>query len=153
MLPDLPIISALTALVAVIVSPIVSIYVTRRQIKASIVSTNRQKWIDQLRDHLAELITLVRFLNLHKSFEEVSKEEWFANLQKASLIESKINLLLNPNESDHTALCKTIREALVTMLKDEEESKSPTLVELTNSVLKQSQAILKREWERVKKGS
>jgi len=42
-------ISAITALVAVVCSPIVSVYITKRQIPASIVSSNRQKWDRQFK--------------------------------------------------------------------------------------------------------
>jgi ABC-type transport system involved in cytochrome bd biosynthesis fused ATPase/permease subunit len=59
---DTQAISAITALVAVIVSPIISIYIAKRQVHASVVSANRQKWIDSLRDQLADLITGVHVL-------------------------------------------------------------------------------------------
>lgn len=146
-------VSALTALVAVIVSPVVSIYVARRQIRASVVSANRQKWIDQLREQLAELITSIRFLNLHRSLDHISEAEWIERFQRTFLIESKINLLLNSNESDHITLSKTVREAIATMLETKEKKEtSRKVVDLTDSIVKQSQAILKREWERVKTG-
>jgi len=46
------IVSAITALVAVIVSPLVSIIVAKNQISASVVSSSRQVWINRLRDEL-----------------------------------------------------------------------------------------------------
>lgn len=148
----LPLISALTALVAVIVSPIVSIYIARRQVRASVVSSNRQKWIDQLRDQLAELITSIRFLNLHRFMSNICETEWIERFQRTFLTESKINLLLNPNEEDHVTLSKTIREAVTAMLAEAKTKDSKKVVELTDSIVKQSQMILKREWQRVKAG-
>jgi hypothetical protein len=47
---------AVIALVAVFVGPFVSILVARRQIKASLVSANRQAWIKELRSTLADCI-------------------------------------------------------------------------------------------------
>ena len=41
---------ALTALVAVIISPIISIYVVRKQFRASVISPNRQNWINEFRN-------------------------------------------------------------------------------------------------------
>jgi len=52
-------VSACTALVASIVGPIVTLTVARRQFSANVLSANRQKWIETLRDMLAELISLM----------------------------------------------------------------------------------------------
>ena len=53
------VISACTALVASIVGPIVTLSVARRQFNATVLSANRQRWIETLRDMLAELISLL----------------------------------------------------------------------------------------------
>ena len=52
-------VSATTALVASLVGPLVTLTVARRQISASVLSANRQKWIETLREMLAELISLL----------------------------------------------------------------------------------------------
>lgn len=44
-------ITASTALIAA--SPIVSISITRRQFKASVIANNREKWIEALREAIA----------------------------------------------------------------------------------------------------
>ena len=146
------VISAITALVAVIASPIVSIYVAKRQIRASVVSANRQKWIDQLRDCLAELLTALRFLNLRRDGSvALAQHEWVERFQRAFQLSSKVSLLLNPNETDHRALHAMLREAGGLLL-DNADDRSEKLVAITERILEQSQAILKREWERVKRG-
>lgn len=48
-------ISAATALVASILGSIVTIRVAKRQFNANVLSANRQKWIEMLRDIVAEL--------------------------------------------------------------------------------------------------
>lgn len=142
-------ISALTALVAVILSPIVSLYVAKRQIRASVVSANRQKWIDELRGELSELINLIMFLNMGRT--TLTEKAFIEKFEKAHLIETKINLLINPHEQDHVALTKTIRDAIVEIF--EKKDRDPkVLIALKDSIVSQSQAILKREWDRVKKG-
>src|SRR5262249_28131551 len=60
-------ISASTALVASIIGPIVTLTVARRQYNATVVSSSRQKWIETLRDTLAELIALIRAALVVKS--------------------------------------------------------------------------------------
>jgi len=52
-------VSACTALVASIVGPLVTLAVARRQFNATVLSANRQKWIETLRDLLAEAISLI----------------------------------------------------------------------------------------------
>lgn len=47
------------SLITAIIGPMVALYVMRRQIRATVVSTNRQKWIDSLRDTIAELMAII----------------------------------------------------------------------------------------------
>jgi hypothetical protein len=55
----LVLLSACTALIATIVGPLVALTVARRQFIATAISGNRHKWIENLRDELAELISLL----------------------------------------------------------------------------------------------
>jgi len=146
---DAATISATTALVAVVVSPIVSVYVAKRQIRAAVVSANRQAWINQLREALAELVTGLRFLHLRSQGLEAPQEQWLDGYQRTFHLTSKIALLLNLTEADHRELHATIKQAgeLLTGPANEEQ-----LFAVTDRILEQSQAILKREWERVKRG-
>jgi len=147
---DVPLISALTALAAVLISPVISVYVTNRQIRASIVSANRQKWIDGLRDQLADLIADIRVIGLHRKIDLLENEEYDTRLQRLLLAEIKVNLLLNPNEADHKALTRTIREVIEKIFSGDEIAKRRATNELLPEIVHQTQAILKREWERVK---
>ena len=52
-------ISASTALVASVIGPFVTLTVAKRQFNATVLSANRQKWIETLRDLLAELISVL----------------------------------------------------------------------------------------------
>jgi len=145
-------ISATTALVAVVLSPVVSIYVARRQIRASVVSANRQAWINQLREALAELVTSLRFLNLRRDGSLALEEgEWIERYQRAFHLTNKVVLLLNPGESDHQDLRAAIKQAGELLL-DNAGDRGQKLVATTDRIVAQSQAILKREWERVKRG-
>lgn len=68
------VVSAITAIVAVIVGPLVSIFVAKNQINASVVSTNRQTWINRLRDELATLVGIVHHLPSAHANKSVSTE-------------------------------------------------------------------------------
>ena len=149
---DTQAISAITALVAVIVGPTVSVYLAKRQIHASVVSSNRQKWIDNLRDQLSEIITSIRILGLHRSMDRIEQEEFDRRLENLVLMETKINLLLNPLEADHKAISETIHKAIEKLFAGDEREKRVAVKELSSSLIAQAQSILKREWQRVKTG-
>jgi hypothetical protein len=55
----LGLLSACTALIATIVGPLVALSVARRQFIATVISGNRHRWIENLRNELAELISLL----------------------------------------------------------------------------------------------
>jgi hypothetical protein len=52
-------VSAGTALVASAAGPIVTLTVARRQFDANVLSANRQRWIETLRDLLTEIVSLL----------------------------------------------------------------------------------------------
>lgn len=146
-------ITAATALVAVMVGPAVSLWVARRQIRASVVSSNRQAWINDLRSSIAEFLAEV---NLASSIKQAGghDEKWIERMQKIMQLNHKIDLLINPKESDHANLANLIGEATNAMAgairpkadtSDEWDKRNQRITEL-------SQRILKREWDRVKLG-
>ena len=154
-------ISAGTALVASIVGPLVTLFVARRQFSATVLSTNRQKWIEELRDMLAELISLMVSAMVVK---EKWKDKWdhgrnalmaepglLDKLQRMVLVRSKIQLLINPTESDHQHLYKAI-DAAIGRLQHEESLESESQADI-ETITGLAQRILKREWQRVKLGT
>jgi hypothetical protein len=135
--------------------------VSRRQFSASVLSANRQKWIETLRDQLAEVISLIvaalivknRFKNRwdegRGAFE--SNPALVEKLQRLVLAQSKIRLLMNPTEPDHQRLYQAIDVAL-RRLKSEAAHESETEADV-EAITALAQAILKREWHRVKAGT
>ena len=51
--------TACTALIASVAGPIVSMLVSRQQIRASVISNNRERWVEALPDCLAEYVGLL----------------------------------------------------------------------------------------------
>ena len=154
------VISAGTALVASIVGPIVTLSVARRQFKATVLSANRQKWIETLRDMLAELISLLVSALIVRS---AWKSKWdegrgpfredaalVDNLERIVLAQSKVRLLLNPTESDHQRLHGAI-DAALKRLRSEDSVDSDTAADI-EIITTLGQSILRREWQRVKLG-
>ena len=154
-------VSACTALAASIIGPIVTLRVARRQFNANVLSTNRQKWIEALRDMVAELISLIVSALVIRS---AWKSKWdkgrgplredkalLIKLERIVLVESKIRFLLNPTEADHQQLNQAI-EISIWRLKAEESLDSDTEADI-ETIVRLSQVILKREWQRVKLGT
>ena len=155
------VISACTALVASIAGPIVTLNVARRQFNATVLSANRQKWIETLRDMLAELISLlVAALVIKSNWKDkwdkgrgplIGEPALLDKLQRMVLTTSKIRLLLNPTETDHQHLAQAI-DAAIKRLQSEESLESETEADI-QSITALAQSILKREWQRVKRGA
>lgn len=154
-------VSACTALAASVVGPIVTLRVARRQFNANVLSTNRQKWIETLRDMVAELISLIVSALVIRS---AWKSKWdkgrgplredkalLIKLERIVLVEAKIRLLLNPTEPSHQQLYQAIQTS-TKRLKAEESLDSDTEADI-ETIAKLSQAILRREWQRVKRGT
>jgi len=154
-------VSACTALVAAIAGPVITLTVARRQFSATVISANRQKRIDTLRDTLAELIALVSGALVVKS---KWKDKWDrgrgplnadpAMLEKFEhivLAQSKIELLINPIDADHQRLYDTI-ETAISRLRVEESLEAETQHDI-RTITALGQTILKREWQRVKIGT
>lgn len=154
-------VSACTALVASIVGPVVSLDVAKRQFAATAISANRHRWIETLRDELAELISLLALALVVKS---KWKDKWeqgrgplnsepalLEKFERIVLAQSKIQLLINPNDEDHQRLGKAI-DVATGRLRSEDALDTETEADI-RTIVSLAQEILKREWQRVKRGT
>jgi hypothetical protein len=134
--------AVMVSLLTAIVAPMVAVYVARRQIRATVISANRQKWIDNLRDALAEFISvyLVAFHTRKQEDSDISTKIY--NLQ------NKILLLTNPNETDHVKLYQIIQ----TMVNSSPNDPKVDTWQLQSELVDVARRVLKTEWIRVKGG-
>lgn len=147
------IISAFTALCAVLLGPLVAIRTANIQARIAVLSNNRQVWINTLRDTLAEFSSTARVLGLANEYSDALEK-----IQRLSFLEEKARLLLNPNEDDHKSLFKLIEEAkIIAFHKFGNKSNAEETVQLRSDLIEKlermsaiSQKVLKREWIRVK---
>jgi hypothetical protein len=157
----LGLVSACTALVASIVGPLVTLNVAKRQFNATAISSNRYKWIETLRDELAELISLLATAVVVKS---KWKDQWehgrgplnsepalLEKFERIVLAEAKIRLLTSPSDDDQKLLSGLIESAL-RRLRSEEAQDAETEADI-QAIVVLAQSILKREWVRVKLGT
>jgi hypothetical protein len=154
------IISAATALVASIAGPMVTLMVAKKQINATVLSANRQKWIESLRTTLAEFLSLMVAALVVKANW---KDEWdggraplqkdprlLDKVQRMVMTQAEIRLLINPTEADHQHLLVAIDTA-IHRLRDGVSSDAETEKDI-QVITEMAQKILKREWQRVKRG-
>jgi len=157
----IPVLSLVVAALAVVISPLVSWLIARRQFRNSleltqrqinsslavankqIIAPMRQKWINDLRDLVAELASD----SLHY-FRAGHDFEGYKNFQRLTFLESKIQLMLNPNEEDHQKLEWMIGEMLKALQAGEKGRDN--FIATHPEVMKLSRQVFKREWNRVR---
>jgi hypothetical protein len=151
---DSAILSAITALVAVVVGPIVAVTVAKKQINATVVSGNRQVWINRLRDEVASLVAIVHYLpsaHANKSMtSEAAIEKYGQFVERAQVVK----LLINPKERDHRELVHLVDTASRKLINsiNSKQANAPEFEALAEEIVTHTQAVLKREWNRVKNG-
>lgn len=150
-------ISATTALLAVILSPAVNWIVTRRQvqvaerqIRASTVSSRRQDWIDALRDDLAESVALAgRIAGYRQRAEQDSAaSEALAEAEfRADELAARIKLRLDPGEAhDH------LRDALDGMQAAARgDAPHRPLDQARDHCIDETHRVIRAEWAKLKR--
>lgn len=117
---------------------------------ASVVSTSRQRWIDAMRDDVAEFLTLDAS---YKGFDRNPSREEAENikahraarelLRRQMLLLRRLRLRMNPADDDHAELYQLMRSLLS---RDQEESG-----ETAELIVSLTQNLLKLEWDRVRR--
>jgi hypothetical protein len=151
-------ITACTTLIASVASPMVSMFVARQQIRASLISNNRERWVEALRDCVAEYVGLLLSLALVKQTTGAGQSLAIgtdgALLQAAErivLAKNKIMLMLNPSKSSHAELRDAVEASYLALVSDEPASLTKLRAD-TETITRAGRAVLRAEWERVKRG-
>ena len=149
MVEVLAILSAATAIIAVVMGPLVSLWAARRQSRVTVLSANRQAWINTLRDLIAECMAISGFIHI-ADWSDRKQSEFDEKMERFALLVAKIRLMLNPNEQDHKRLSEMLGQ-LMNSMRSLNEKDPVKGAQLMKDFLSLSQTILKREWERVKR--
>jgi hypothetical protein len=154
-------ISALTALVAVFVGPLVTYLIARRQLFGNLIALNRIRWVEDLRVNVAEFVAvyaahlqLIREWRAEKDTTEKSKlrTKVAASAANTSRLRALLRLRLNPQEDKHRELLELLDRSLENsdLLLKGKPATMP-LREFGQSIIEVSRRILKTEWDRAKK--
>jgi hypothetical protein len=151
-------VSAATALVASIAGPLTTLHIGRLQIRASVLSVNRQKWIDSFREAVANFCAQTAALvhlrekvvsdgRLHVSSEpEVIKR--FETLVRTL---AQIRLLADPLDGQHCQILALMQDQVRAMkVAPADADIAPQIEAMGSQIVELSVGILRKEWERVK---
>jgi methyl-accepting chemotaxis protein len=127
--------------------------IARLDFSKTVISGNRQEWINKLRDNLSEYlartetysIALLNPTNNAQRLQELAND----NLADILKLEVRIVLMLNSNEEDSKELIKFL--GIYTQCIFGQAITQPADV-LKQRIIDITKKILKTEWERVKKG-
>jgi hypothetical protein len=151
-------VTASTALISAVVGPMVSYAIAHRQIRANVVSNNRERWAEALRDCLAEYVALLVSASLAKQtlggdpLGVVSaNRDLLEIVQRILLVKNKIMLMSNPNQAAYGELVHIIEETYRALAS--EDADAPARIRAgAEAITRVGREVLKLEWVRVKRG-
>lgn len=150
------IVSSLTALVAVIVGPLIQLRVAKRQIRSTTISANRQAWINTLRDNLATIRAYcsdVRELRAAQTNDPAMTAKIQEEARQAKILLAKVELSLNATEEDHQELIRTVERLWnISGSVVPDNTKGEEWERAVKDLMTVAKRILKAEWNRVKRG-
>jgi hypothetical protein len=124
-------------------------------IKATVLSANRQDWITALRNEITEFLFCFIRLQGMKFDNQMEIENGRERVHGPTLDTQQIDkimkhklhieLLINPKEDDHKQFIAVLNDSVNGL-----SQKDIPFENIQANVVKESQSILKREWERVK---
>lgn len=105
--------AALVAFFSLIVSPIVSYKIAKKQITATVLSNERKEWINELRLNLSKLISLLMdstLINTRKS--EAERNQSLDNFRNLTSLQSQIMLMLDTDDENQSKLNQEVMNTI-----------------------------------------
>jgi hypothetical protein len=151
---------ASNAMIASIAGAFVNARIAKIEFKANVLSVNRHKWLEVMRDLVASLnAQLLTTAAIRHTVEEptgtvIARDpELLRRVETLLRTVSKIELMLNPLEGDHQQLKALMSEAVGQLRSPSPDGHIEERIDvISHNIIQASQAILKREWMRVKRG-
>ena len=150
-------VTACSALVSAAAGPVVSVIVSTRQIRASLVSSNREQWTVALRDSLAEYVALVVSTAILQEAQQkgpltaIRDDPQLASLaERVAQAKNRILLMVNPTNPEHFQLCLPVEQAYRLLLEGKGSVKE--VAGCADAITNAGRVVLRHEWARVKRG-
>jgi hypothetical protein len=151
-------VTASTALVSAVTGPVVSYVVAHRQIRANVISKNRERWTEALRDCLAEYVALLISASIVKQrigedpLQAVSvNHDLLQIVERIILVKNKILLMSNPDEKPYAEVCELV-EATYQMLATDDPEAPARIRSGAEALTRAGRRVLRIEWVRIKRG-
>jgi hypothetical protein len=150
---------ASNAMIASIAGPVVSTRIARTQFKANVLSVNRQKWIETMRDLIASLVAqLQTTAAVRRTVDEPASEviardpELLKRVENLLRTIAKIELMLSPFNERHQTLNTLMRDAVEELRTPTHEGELEEQIDaMSRDIVSISREILRFEWARVKR--
>jgi len=117
------------------------------QIEASTVVASRQRWIDELHADLSEMIAALLRLQIAQEKQSTGGgDSWIDEMLRATVLQSRIGLMLNPTHPHHEALY----HALSSPLNDLRCGRQVNWAEASHEIMCAGQVVLKKAWDQLR---
>jgi hypothetical protein len=153
-------VSACAAFLSACIGAVVSYKVNEREIKAKIISASRQKWIDNIQELVAELMSYSLSVAILK--QQIKRTDPVAavatnpllldKIEHVELVKNKIALLLDPMKPDHRALHEAVDIAYQRVVSRDHFDIVDAFSGDAALITQRARHIVKSQWERVKRG-
>jgi|SRR5579862_4516485 hypothetical protein len=150
--------TATSALIASVAAPIFSATVARWQIRATVISNNRELWIVALRDALSEYIAVATSAAaiehaLSDDIETIvhANRDFRRTVERMLLVKSKILLMTDSKGPTNAALRDGV-EALYVAIVSKQALALAEWQDKISAITELGHLVLRAEWARVKRG-
>jgi len=123
-----------------------------------VITNNRERWTEALRDSVAEYVALLLSASMVKltiaqdPLKALSEDHALLQVfERTVLAKNKIMPLTNPSESQYMELCNVI-EAIYQSLISDDPQDLPKIHSASEAITRAGREVLKAEWTRVKRG-
>ena len=128
-------------------STLFALYISYSASRKNNISILREKWIDDLRTDIAELLPKHFSLHFHKKED---KDEIYQISKDFSVVRQRILLRLNPKKEDHNKLSELLDQYRSRL--NEDKYDQVKFIELENDIRAISGNIMRTEWQKASKG-
>jgi hypothetical protein len=103
------------ALVISTLGILANVYITNRQIRATLNTSNRQAWVNETRNVITDLMTQAKLLNMEFQETQPDREREKGLHEKVTHNRTKLLLLLKPDKASHKQLLDLLTEFITTL--------------------------------------
>jgi len=149
------IISAATALIALIISPLLSLYVAKRQIGATTVSNERKEWIGNLRNSIASFLAIISSVLMEQAWtQKLDRTQLKSKVDELIFLKAQISLLLDRDIEAHIEFNQSLIDIVsmfIQYVKEPTDEKKLIIVEKMNMVGDDGHRLISGEWKLLSK--